>query len=208
MARKTGSKMKNKYATIILFVWLFWAFGCQNIPRPEISYVINASEVGNEFYIKHATKVYSSLPYNKGEYVTEGKVGERVKVLEVYKVSTEQTTHDWFQVSFIDNPSPLSGFIHSYVVETLDEKTARLDSAQEISDEDTELIKFYTDLISQGKIVRGMSPIQVEASWGPPKHVNRSHGSYGIREQWVYGDGNYLYFMDGVLNSWQTRRRR
>lgn len=51
----------------------------------------------------------------------------------------------------------------------------------------------------------GMSKDDVLASsWGRPQSINRSIYSFGEREQWVYGGGNYLYFKDGVLNSIQT----
>lgn len=57
---------------------------------------------------------------------------------------------------------------------------------------------------SEGVVI-GMTPEDVRASsWGKPNNINRSIYSHGVREQWVYGGGNYLYFRDGVLNSIQT----
>ena len=51
----------------------------------------------------------------------------------------------------------------------------------------------------------GMSEEDVLASsWGRPESVNRSIGTWGTHEQWVYGDGNYLYFRNGVLTSIQN----
>lgn len=51
----------------------------------------------------------------------------------------------------------------------------------------------------------GMSQQDVlDSSWGRPEKINRSTNSYGTREQWVYGGGNYLYFQDGVLTSFQN----
>lgn len=32
------------------------------------------------------------------------------------------------------------------------------------------------------------------SSWGRPQKVNTTTNAYGTREQWVYGNGNYLYF--------------
>jgi hypothetical protein len=50
----------------------------------------------------------------------------------------------------------------------------------------------------------GMSRADVLASsWGKPQSVNTTTNAYGVREQWVYGDRNYLYFKDGVLESIQ-----
>lgn len=52
----------------------------------------------------------------------------------------------------------------------------------------------------------GMTRDQVinGTNWGKPQKVNRTTTRYGTSEQWVYGDGNYLYFEDGVLTSIQN----
>jgi hypothetical protein len=58
--------------------------------------------------------------------------------------------------------------------------------------------------IDEGQVAIGMHPEEVRASWGDPGRVNRSVGSWGVHEQWVYGGGNcYLYFENGILMSWQ-----
>lgn len=44
----------------------------------------------------------------------------------------------------------------------------------------------------------------LKCGWGKPQKINRSTYQFGTREQWVYGDGNYLYFHDGILNSIQN----
>jgi len=50
----------------------------------------------------------------------------------------------------------------------------------------------------------GMTPEEVHASsWGKPQSINRTIGSYGTHEQWVYG-GGYLYFQNGVLTTIQN----
>lgn len=50
----------------------------------------------------------------------------------------------------------------------------------------------------------GMTKAEVEASlWGLPEKVNRTVSTYGTREQWVYGNRQYLYFKDGILTSFQ-----
>lgn len=51
----------------------------------------------------------------------------------------------------------------------------------------------------------GMSQQDVlDSSWGKPQRVNRSTNKYGVREQWVYGPGNYLYFENATLTSIQN----
>lgn len=52
---------------------------------------------------------------------------------------------------------------------------------------------------SKGVII-GMTPEDVIASsWGKPKSINRTTYANSVREQWVYGIGNYLYFENGKL---------
>lgn len=56
--------------------------------------------------------------------------------------------------------------------------------------------------IKDQQVTLGMTPCMALASWGIAERVNRSVGSYGTHEQWVYHD-NYLYFENGILTSWQ-----
>lgn len=57
--------------------------------------------------------------------------------------------------------------------------------------------------IEQRKIMIGMTRKQASLSWGEPVKVNKSVGSWGVKEQWVYGN-QYLYFTNGKLDSFQT----
>lgn len=53
------------------------------------------------------------------------------------------------------------------------------------------------------KVWLGMSRDMARDSWGPPKDVNRTVSAQGVREQWVYDLGRYLYFTNGLLTAWQ-----
>lgn len=57
--------------------------------------------------------------------------------------------------------------------------------------------------IKNRRIQLGMTPCMAIAAWGRPDDINRSVGSFGVHEQWVY-PANYLYFRDGVLTSFQS----
>lgn len=51
----------------------------------------------------------------------------------------------------------------------------------------------------------GMTATEVTTStWGKPKKINKSTYSWGTREQWVYGDGRYIYLEDGIVTSIST----
>ncbi|MFT4669139.1 MAG: hypothetical protein ACI9M9_000063 [Flavobacteriaceae bacterium] len=57
--------------------------------------------------------------------------------------------------------------------------------------------------LDNGKYWIGMTEEMVRFSLGNPKDINRSTGSYGVHEQWVYSNRN-LYFENGVLTSYQN----
>lgn len=64
------------------------------------------------------------------------------------------------------------------------------------------------EVVLRGTIHIGMTKEQVKANWGKPNSINRSAGSWGVHEQWVYNwwseyEGYYLYFENGILASWQ-----
>lgn len=46
----------------------------------------------------------------------------------------------------------------------------------------------------------------IASSWGRPERINRTATTYGTREQWVYGVGNYLYFEGDRITAVQTGR--
>ena len=55
------------------------------------------------------------------------------------------------------------------------------------------------NLILEGKVSIGMTDEMCELSWGKPDDINRTIGSWGVHEQWVYPGGNYLYLENGEL---------
>jgi regulator of replication initiation timing len=71
------------------------------------------------------------------------------------------------------------------------------------------LIKKYGELIGkqiiEKKIWIGMTYEMARESWGKPQEINRTVTALINHEQWVYGS-TYLYFENGILTSYQTRR--
>ena len=70
--------------------------------------------------------------------------------------------------------------------------------------------QYIREAILEGSIVMGMNKDEVVASWGDPYDKNRTVGSWGVHEQWIYKPHKYLgapvyyfYFENGVLKSWQ-----
>lgn len=63
--------------------------------------------------------------------------------------------------------------------------------------------KATAEIIKQRKIKLGMTEQQVLLSWGKPERINKTVGSSGVHEQWVYGVGQYVYVQNGKLTSFQ-----
>lgn len=61
----------------------------------------------------------------------------------------------------------------------------------------------YGTLIADGKVRIGMSKEMCRASWGEPNDINKTTGSFGVHEQWVYYN-SYLYFENGKLTTIQN----
>jgi hypothetical protein len=62
--------------------------------------------------------------------------------------------------------------------------------------------KTYNEL-KQGYYWIGMNKEMATISLGSPNDINRTVGSWGVNEQWVY-DNIYLYFKNGKLTSYQN----
>lgn len=59
------------------------------------------------------------------------------------------------------------------------------------------------ELILQGKVKIGMTKEMCLEAWGHPEDINKTVGSWGTHEQWVYGS-SYLYFEGNKLTSIQN----
>lgn len=57
--------------------------------------------------------------------------------------------------------------------------------------------------VKSKKIRLGMTSKLVRCIYGAPVDVNTTVTGSGAREQWVYGEGEYLYFTNGVLTAAQ-----
>ena len=85
---------------------------------------------------------------------------------------------------------------------------AKEDAKKRAAARKSNLIKKYGETIAndmlKGYVRIGWTKEMCIEAWGRPKDINKTTGSYGVHEQWVYGGGNYLYFENGKLTSIQN----
>lgn len=62
----------------------------------------------------------------------------------------------------------------------------------------------FEEQVTQKKIQIGMNGEEVKLSWGAPGDINKTVTASGTSEQWIYSSGQYLYFENGFLTTWQN----
>ncbi len=55
--------------------------------------------------------------------------------------------------------------------------------------------------IAAKQVLVGMTREQVERAWGKPDRTDRSSSGAGVREQWAYASGLYVYFGNEKVTS-------
>lgn len=86
------------------------------------------------------------------------------------------------------------------------------DHSLKITNKETDKLMVEIRNDFEAKVHRGMKREEAPVLFGiPPSHINTLEGSWGRQEQWEYGFGEgsvvYLYFQNGVLDTWQTSWR-
>lgn len=64
--------------------------------------------------------------------------------------------------------------------------------------------KSIYEKLKKGYYWTGMTDKMALISLGSPNDINSSVGSWGVNEQWVYDNGFYCYFENGILKSYQN----
>lgn len=141
-------------------------------------------------------------------YVNDLFVNENIEITR-FKSALEEKNADYNRKKQLEYTIKDKAISDSLRLEN-EKKSAELEkklTAQRAELEKKLTVKFGSKVAKDlvvGRVWMGMTEEMAEYSWGRPQTINRSVGSWGVSEQWVYGVGNYLYFGNGKLTSWQT----
>jgi hypothetical protein len=97
---------------------------------------------------------------------------------------------------------PVEKWIHKKMAKIIKDSCNNLERRTAAIKENPHWPEDVKDCVLRGKIRIGMGGDEIKASWGLPQDVRRRVGSWGVREQWVYGGIYYLNLENGVLTSW------
>lgn len=94
------------------------------------------------------------------------------------------------------------------LIETADKKQGLTNYSERYVYTDNPISKKWSkqvlEAIKANQVVIGMNEQEARLSWGEPVHINTTTGAAFKEEQWVYGDGYYLYFANDKLSNVQT----
>jgi hypothetical protein len=169
----------------------------------------------NFILLKHGAKLrYNPDPLSK--IMFEFKDTIRAKVLDFsdgyFGVCYFEKCGYLNEIWIINNDSITSRVVENYkllnrklVMEKEEmEKKAELKNAKII---EQKLIKQFGlntyKKLNNGNIWIGMTKEMLIISKGNPLKVNRSVGSWGVSEQWVYQNNLYVYLKNGIVESYQ-----
>lgn len=154
--------------------------------------------------IKHGFDLINDKNYNKASTWFYGLSSNDPTLKPLYNYAqavSHYYTGDYnMALSYAKGIDGYSGY-GSDVVSAFKEKVISEVTPEKIKEQE---IKEKAVKKSQGVRI-GMTKQEVlDSSWGKPTKINKTTGSYGVHEQWVYGGGNYLYFENGVLTTIQN----
>lgn len=138
----------------------------------------------------------------------ENKLGNILPntTLTVYEDNQSSDGFKYYLVSY----NGVSGIVFRTEVETQVEEQYRLAKEETILKEQRiqlEILqekygKTNGERVFKNMIWLGMTREMIIDSWGKPNDINKTVGSWGVHEQWIYNT-SYLYIENGTLTSWQ-----
>jgi hypothetical protein len=166
---------------------------------------------GVAVYCKVPTKLYQ-------------KRGTWSEIIDTVPQGYTLLAYDYQSNYYLVEFDTLIGYVFTLDVETIEKRVDRLEREKRRTEQTQKqrqetialqnerkrilINKYGSDKglrIFNGKIWLGMSMEMVADSWGDPSRINKSVGSWGVSEQWIYY-GSYLYIRNGTLTSWQETK--
>lgn len=190
-----------------------------NIKRQEL-YALSSNSIG-EFTVDAVLKMQGKIKKNAdpfSEILTIVPAGDTVKLTDYKKGYWVINKGEFFgyisEIYFVETKSLLT--FKKELIRKNDELLRQEEEKKKKADAEmlekasieykNKLTKKYgastADKLLKGYIWLGMTKEMAKISLGDPRNINRSVGSWGVKEQWVY-HSVYLYFDNGILSSYQ-----
>ncbi len=145
--------------------------------------------------------IKSSMWYNAEGKAIEGRKLVPVKVLDVRPGNNVLPVEVWFE----DDRGNQAGVYMSLLSSSRSQYITfdRLFSFENPRLQYKQIEDEAWEQITRGRVKAGMTKDECKLSLGNPHEVKKIPTYSGLREQWIYNSGAYLFFVDGLLSDYR-----
>lgn len=190
--RKFKHRLMMSFAGVVLVVGVIGISGCGNGETKEAEISAEQRQVLNELI---DNKNYSELAL---ETVDEREKNPELKAMYYFASAMK---------SKLDGDVAMVNSYIEDIPEEYREYYSELIKNEKIDYEDLEIANNEADDKTNYENIPpkiGITREQLKvSSWGLPEDINKTTTEHGVSEQWVYGDGKYVYLDDGIVTSIQ-----
>jgi len=149
---------------------------------------------------------------SSGKVIYEPRNGETLRLLD-YNIDSKCWTvsikniYGYVNEVFLQNNPQIDEFKNNIILIKSKNEAKQKKAREQLTKQ--EMINKYgatnADKIARKQYWIGMTDEMARASLGDPTEINRTVGSWGVHEQWVYDKLKlYLYFENGTMTSFQN----
>jgi|688.fasta_scaffold603931_1 hypothetical protein len=177
---------------------------------------VSIFSTGNQFEVRTIFKEgcpIKLIPDNTSRNIRLSKTGDSLILIACFispqkEIYLKLSDSGFVSSKYVKETDQLAGIYQRAIIESDSiEKKENLALHKDIVPRIEKLTKVFgatnAKRIMNGEIWLGMTANMAVQSWGRPEKVNRTVGSFGAHEQWVYPSNRFLYFENDILKSWQ-----
>ena len=145
--------------------------------------------------------IKTSVWYDGNDEVTEGRKLIPVKILDILPGNNLLPVKVWFE----DDKGNRAGVFMSLLSSSRSQYITfdRLFSFDNPRLQYKEIQDEAWEQITLGRVKAGMTKNECKLSLGNPNEVKKIPTYSGLKEQWIYNSGAYLFFVDGLLTEYR-----
>ena len=190
-----------KYCILILFYLTHFLILAQEQEKPLVP----------KFLLSKETNPIKEKPDNSSKNLTVALKGSKIEVIEILDdfIHCKYNGFEGYAMKSRVSQVDLEGVKEYFDYVEKIKREARFNALKEESEKRLKyLIEKFGEQdgrrVFDKSIWIGMTESMLMESWGQPKDVNTTVTKYSTSKQFVYGNGRYVYVVNGIVDSWQN----
>ena len=164
-----------------------------------------------KFLLSKETNPIKEKPDNSSKNLTVALKGSKIEVIEILDdfIHCKYNGFEGYAMKSRVSQVDLEGVKEYFDYVEKIKREARFNALKEESEKRLKyLIEKFGEQegrrVFDKSIWIGMTESMLMESWGQPKDVNTTVTKYSTSKQFVYGNGRYVYVVNGIVDSWQN----